>query len=88
MLPPKRLLLGILTGLWIGTFQSLGQSPFAPLEGYASDGVLSSDVQMPIYKPRKESIEAQMPIYKPRKRAPFAPGSEDTAGARILRPPP
>ena len=67
MLPPKRLLLGILTGLWIGTFQSLGQSPFAPLEGHASDGILSSDVQMPIYKPRKQSIEAQMPIYKPRK---------------------
>jgi len=67
MSPPKRLLLGILTGLWIGMFQSLGLSPFAPLEGYASDGVLSSDVQMPIYKPRKQSIEAQMPIYKPRK---------------------
>ncbi len=67
MTSPKRLLLGILTGLWIGTFQSFEQSPFAPLEGYASDGVLSSDVQMPIYKPRKQSIDAQMPIYKPRK---------------------
>ena len=66
---PRKLLVGILTGLWIGTFQSLGQTPFTPLEGYASDSVLSSDLQMPIYKPRKESLHGQMPVYKPRKES-------------------
>jgi hypothetical protein len=75
MSPPQRLLLGVLAGLWLGTFQSLGPSPFALLEAYAADGALASDAQMPIYKPRKESIDGQMPIYKPRK--------ESTSRARI-----
>ena len=52
MSPYKRIFLSILAVLWLGPFQSLVPSP---LETYASDGALSFDAQMPIYKPRKES---------------------------------
>ena len=69
MSPYKRIFLSILAVLWLGPFQSLVPSPFAPLETYASDGALSFDAQMPIYKPRNESIAGHMPIYKPRKES-------------------
>ena len=78
MSPFTTFLLGSLVVLWLGPFQSFVLSPFAPLETHASDGALSFNAQIPIYKPRKESIDAQMPIYKPRK--------ESTIHARIGGP--
>ena len=81
MSSPKTLLLGILAMLWIGTAPTFGLPSFAL--SYASDDAPSSDTQMLIYKPRKDSTpparigsyasegivstDTDMPIYKPRK---------------------
>jgi hypothetical protein len=84
MSSPKKLLLGILTVLWIGIAPTFGPSSFAFLNiSYAFDDAASSDMQMLIYKPRKDntpparigsyasdgivSADIDMPIYKPRK---------------------
>jgi hypothetical protein len=64
---PKKRLLGILAVLWVGVVLTVHPSPFTLVAGYAAEDVPLADGQMPVYMPRKESLEGQMPIYKPRK---------------------
>ena len=57
----------LLAMLWVSLVLPFDPSSFTLMPGYASEDVRLDDGQMPVYMPRKESLEGQMPIYKPRK---------------------